>query len=79
VSQNVRRDQRLQSEGYWPIALFHRVCFLFSPFPFFRQWCFWLVEKLLTVTDKSALELGVSIGQFLGEAESNIEFEQAFE
>jgi hypothetical protein len=36
------------------------------------------VEKLLTVTDKSALRLGVSVGQFLGEAESNIEFEQVF-
>jgi hypothetical protein len=37
------------------------------------------VEKLLTVTDKSALRPGVSVGQFLGEAESNIEFEQVFE
>jgi hypothetical protein len=36
------------------------------------------VEKLLPVTDKSALRLGVSVGQFLGEAESNIEFEQVF-
>jgi len=36
------------------------------------------VEKLLTVTDKSALGLGVSVGQFLGEAESNTEFEQVF-
>ncbi len=36
------------------------------------------MEKLLTVTDKSALWLGVSVGQFLGEAESNIEFEQVF-
>jgi hypothetical protein len=36
------------------------------------------VEKLLTVTDKSALRLGVSVGQFLGEAESNIKFEQVF-
>jgi hypothetical protein len=36
------------------------------------------VEKLLTVTDKSASRLGVSVGQFLGEAESNIEFEQMF-
>jgi hypothetical protein len=36
------------------------------------------VEKLQTVTDKSALRLGVSAGQFLGEAESNIEFEQVF-
>jgi hypothetical protein len=36
------------------------------------------VEKLQTVTDKSALGLGVSVGQFLGEAESNIEFEQVF-
>ena len=36
------------------------------------------MEKLLTVTDKSALGLGVSVGQFLGEAESNIEFEQVF-
>ncbi len=37
------------------------------------------MEKLLTVTDKSAFVLGVSVGQFLGEAESNIEFEQVFE
>ena len=37
------------------------------------------MEKLLTVTDKSALGLGVSVGQFLGEAESNTEFEQVFE
>jgi hypothetical protein len=37
------------------------------------------VEKLLTVTDKSAFGLGVSVGQFLREAESNIEFEQVFE
>jgi hypothetical protein len=36
------------------------------------------VEKLQTVTDKSALGLGVSVGQFLGEAESNTEFEQVF-
>jgi hypothetical protein len=36
------------------------------------------MEKLLPVTDKSALRLGVSVGQFLGEAESNIEFEQVF-
>jgi hypothetical protein len=36
------------------------------------------VEKIQTVTDKSALSLGVSVGQFLGEAESNIEFEQVF-
>ena len=36
------------------------------------------MEKLLTVTDKSALRLGVSAGQFLGEAESNTEFEQVF-
>jgi hypothetical protein len=36
------------------------------------------VGKLLTVTDKSALRLGVSVGQFLGEAESNTEFEQVF-
>jgi hypothetical protein len=36
------------------------------------------VEKLLTVTDKSALRLGVSVGQFLGEAESNTLFEQVF-
>ena len=36
------------------------------------------MEKLLTVTDKSALWLGVSAGQFLGEAESNTEFEQVF-
>jgi hypothetical protein len=36
------------------------------------------VEKLQTVTDKSALSLGASVGQFLGEAESNTEFEQVF-
>ena len=36
------------------------------------------MEKLLTVTDKSALGLGVSVGQFLGEAESNTLFEQVF-
>ena len=36
------------------------------------------MEKLLTVTDKSALGFGISLGQFLGEAESNIEFEQMF-
>ena len=36
------------------------------------------MEKLLTVTDKSAWGLGVSVGQFLGEAESNTEFEQVF-
>ena len=36
------------------------------------------MEKLLTVTDNSAFRLGVSVGQFLGEAESNIEFEQVF-
>ena len=36
------------------------------------------MEKLLTVTDKSALGLGVSVRQFLGEAESNTEFEQMF-
>ena len=36
------------------------------------------MEKLLPVTDKSALRLGVSVGQFLGEAESNTEFEQVF-
>jgi len=36
------------------------------------------VEKLLTVTDKSASRLGVSVGQFLGEAESNTDFEQVF-
>ena len=36
------------------------------------------MEKLLTVTDISALLLGVSTGQFLGETESNIEFEQVF-
>ena len=36
------------------------------------------MEKLLTVTDKSAVGPGVSVGQFLGEAESNIEFEQVF-
>jgi hypothetical protein len=37
------------------------------------------VEKLLTVTDKSASRLGVSVGQFLGEAESNTIFEQVFD
>ena len=37
------------------------------------------MEKLLTVTDKSAWGLGVSVGQLLGEAESNTEFEQVFE
>ncbi len=37
------------------------------------------MEKLLTVTDKSAFGLGVSLGQFLGEAQSNIKFEQMFE
>ena len=37
------------------------------------------MEKLLTVTDKSAWGLGVSVGQFLGEAESNTQFEQMFE
>ena len=36
------------------------------------------METLLTVTDKSALRPGVSVGQFLGEAESNTEFEQVF-
>ena len=36
------------------------------------------MEKLLTVTDKSALGPGVSVRQFLGEAESNTEFEQVF-
>ena len=36
------------------------------------------METLLPVTDKSALRLGVSVGQFLGEAESNTEFEQVF-
>jgi hypothetical protein len=37
------------------------------------------VEKLLTVTDKSALGPGAGRGQFLGEAESNIRFEHMFD
>ena len=37
------------------------------------------MEKLLTVTDKSALGPGAGRGQFLGEAESNIRFEHMFD
>ena len=37
------------------------------------------MEKLLKVTDKSALGPGAGRGQFLGEAESNTRFEHMFD
>ena len=37
------------------------------------------MEKLQTVTDIYALAWGCCLGGVLGEAESNIEFEQVFE